>query len=153
MLAARSLVAMGLIIAALSLPAEAQVRAAMKRIAGGNQPAAGTVNLPYSFNDNTGNQWFFYQYGQFQQQGNMPVYSQGAMLQINGQYPQARNNQARVDEKSGELIFDAMQAPGVSLTRRGQINKEEGGGRYIDIIKNTGGEGEGNLNYITRLNY
>src|SRR5256885_3805140 len=82
MLAARSLVAMGLIIAALSLPAEAQVRAAMKRIAGGNQPASGTVNLPYSFNDNTGNQWFFYQYGQFQQQGNMPVYSQGAMLQI-----------------------------------------------------------------------
>ena len=83
----------------------------------------------------------------------MPVYSQGAMLQSNGQYPQARNNQARVDEKSGELIFDAMQAPGVSLTRRVQINKEEGWVRYIDIIKNMGAEGVVNLNYMTSLNY
>jgi len=155
MLAARSLMATGLMMIALALPTEAkaQVRAMGRRIAGGNQPAAGTVNLPYSFNDNTGNQWFFYQYGQFQQQGNMPVYSQGAMLQINGQYPQARNNQARVDEKTGELIFDAMQAPGVSLTRRIQINKEEGWVRYIDIIKNTGAEGAINLNYMTSLNY
>src|SRR5207244_5661420 len=104
---------------------------------GANQPAAGTVTLPYTVSDNTGNQWFFYQYGQFQQQGNMPVYSQGAMLQVNGNYPQARNNQARVDEKSGEVVFDSMQVPGASLTRRILINKDEGRVRYIDIIKNT----------------
>ena len=98
MLASRSLVATGLMMCVMALPAQAQVRAMARRVVGGNQPVAGMVNLPYSVNDNSGNQWFFYQYGQFQQQGgNAPVYSQGAMLQINGQYPQARNNQARVD--------------------------------------------------------
>jgi len=69
-----------------------------------------TVTLPYTQPDKDGNQWMVHYYGYLQQQGNMPVYSQGAMLQINGQYPQARNNQARVDDKTGELIFDAMQA-------------------------------------------
>ena len=155
MLAARSLVATGLVLAALALPTEAkaQVRAMARRIVG-NQPASGAVNLPYSVNDNTGNQWFFYQYGQFQQQGNMPVYSQGAMLQVNNQYPQARNNQARLDDKSGELIFENMAVGGVSLTRRILINKEEGWVRYIDIVKNTGGgDAPVNLNYMTSLNY
>ncbi|HEV8291077.1 MAG TPA: hypothetical protein VGP94_04115, partial [Tepidisphaeraceae bacterium] len=139
---------------ALPAQAQAQVRAGIRRIVGANQPVAGTVNLPYQISDNSGNQWLFYQYGQFQQQGNMPVYSQGAMLQINNQYPQARNNQARVDEKSGEIIFDNMSAAGVSLTRRILINKDEGWVRYIDIIKNTGGaEVPVNLNFSTSLNY
>src|SRR4051812_43439552 len=104
MLAARSLVATGLILGAMALPAQAQLRAAAKRIAGAAQPAAGAVTLPYQIADNSGNQWFFYQMGQFQQQGNMPVYSQGAMLQINGNYAQAKNNQARMDDKTGELV-------------------------------------------------
>jgi len=156
MLAARSLVATGLFFGVLALPAQAkaQVRAMARRIVGGNQPVAGAVNLPYQISDNSGNQWFFYQYGQFQQQGNMPVYSQGAMLQVNNQYPQARNNQARLDDKSGELIFENMAVGGVNLTRRILINKEEGWVRYIDLIKNTGGaEAAVNLNFSSSLNY
>src|SRR5436853_3166371 len=156
MLAARSLVATGLILSALALPADAQaqVRAMARRVVGANQPAAGAVNLPYTFSDNTGNQWLFYQYGQFQQQGGMPVYSQGAMLQVNNQYPQARNNQARLDDKSGELIFDNMAVGGITLTRRILLHKEEGWVRYIEIVKNTGGgDAPVNLNYMTSLNY
>lgn len=129
----------------------------IRRVVGarGNAPGAGgVVTLPYSVADNGGNQWLFYQYGQFQQQGNMPIYSQGGMLQINGGYPQARNNQARVDEKSGELIFENMQVNGFSLTRRILINKEEGWVRYIDILKNIGNaEAAPNLNWTTSLNY
>ncbi len=154
MLAARSILATGLIYCAMALPAHGQLRAMAKRVVGGNQPAAGAVNLPYTVSDNTGNQWLFYQYGQFQQQGNMPVYSQGGMLTINGAYPQARNNQARIDEKSGELVFETMNANGINLTRRILINKDEGWVRYIDIVKNAGNaEVPVNLNFSASLNY
>src|SRR5882762_6445530 len=101
MLSARSILATGLIIAALALPAHGQAARAMRRIVGAAPAAGGMVNLPYTVSDNTGNQWLSYQAGQFQQQGGTPVYSQGAMLQINSAYPQARNNQGKVDEKRG----------------------------------------------------
>lgn len=119
-----------------------------------NAPAGGNVNLPYTVADNAGNQYFFYQSGQFQQQGNMPIYSQAAMLQISGQYPQARNNQASVDPKTGEIIFEKMTAPNVEVTRRILVNKEEGWVRYIDIIKNpSNNEQSVNLVWTTNLNY
>src|SRR5688500_16431266 len=93
--------------------ADAQIarRGALPRV---NQPAVGgMVNLPYTTQDSQGNQWLFYNYGQFQHQGNMPIYSQGGMLQINGAYPTVRNNQAKIDEKTGEIIFENMTANGV----------------------------------------
>lgn len=97
----------------------------------------GTVTLPYNANDNAGNQWIFYQGGQFQQQGNMPIFSQGAMLQINGNMPQGANNTASLDEKSGELIFENMPCGSITVTRRVLINKQDGWVRYVEILKNT----------------
>ena len=47
-------------------------------IAGGAVGAGGSVNLPYQVSDNAGNQWFIYQGGWMQQQGNNQIYSQGA---------------------------------------------------------------------------
>lgn len=111
--------------------AEAQVR---RVVAAG---AGGVVNLPYPVSDNAGNQWFIYQNGWLQQQGNNQVYGQGAMLQINGQQPSSRNNQARLDEKTGEIIFENMTAQGgVQVTRRILPMRDEGAVRYIDIVKN-----------------
>src|SRR5687768_15364494 len=62
-----------------------------RRVMGG-AAAGGQVNLPYVVQDNQGNQWRIYQYGYLQQQGNMPLYSQGAMLMINGNQPVQRMN-------------------------------------------------------------
>lgn len=132
--------------------AGAQIRRLVGRAAaiGG----AGATNLPYNVSDNQGNQWMFYQHGQFQQQGNMPIYSQGAMLQVNGQYPNARNNQATIDQKTGELVISDMPVNGFIVTRRILLNKEEGYVRYIDIIKNpTNAIASPNLVLNTNLNY
>src|SRR3954451_15233903 len=76
----------------------------------------GTVPLPYTVADNAGNQWRVYQYGQLQQSGNNPLYSQGAMLHINGNQPMVQNNMGRLDEKTGELILENMQMNGLSIT-------------------------------------
>ena len=97
---------------------------------------AGTINLPYQVMDSTGNQWMVYQGGWIQMQGNNPVYSQGAMLQINGNQPSGRNNQARIDEKTGEVVFENMQSGQFMVTRRVLIDKEANYARYIDIIRN-----------------
>lgn len=141
--------------ATVPLTLGAELAIARKMRAPNNAVAAGgVVNLPYTVSDNQGNQYFLYQYGQFQQQGQMPVYSQGAMLQVNGNYPQAANNQAKVDEKTGEVVFENMMVQQIAVTRRILIDKEEGSIRYIDIIKNTGNaEAVVNLNYQTSLNY
>jgi len=121
-------------------------------IGGGAGP--GTVNLPYVWNDNTGNQWQFYQQGQFQHSGNMPVYSQGAMLMINGNYPQGRVNQARMDEKTGELVFDNLACGALAVTRRVLLDREGGSVRYIDVIRNTAGaEQTLNISYQANMNY
>ena len=106
---------------------------------GGGAAGPGMVQLPYMSNDNNGNNWRIYQGGWFQQQNNMPLYSQGAMLMINGQQAMQNNNQAKVEEKTGELTLD-MQANGVQITRRVHIDKAGGFIRYIDIIKNTGAQ-------------
>ncbi|MDB5333721.1 MAG: hypothetical protein JWP03_4872 [Phycisphaerales bacterium] len=118
------------------------------------QPGAGgTVNLPYMFNDGNGGQYRIFGNGWLQQQGNMPLYSQGAMLTINGQQPNG-NNQGRIDEKTGELILENLQANGLTLTRRIMYDKEGGFVRYIDIIKNTQAQEQvANLSMQTNLNY
>jgi len=121
------------LLVALADPALAQN---FRRVGGGLVGAGGVMNLPYAVNDNAGNQWFIYQGGWLQQQGNNPVYSQGAMLQINSNQPSMRNNQARMDEKTGEVLFENMQAQGFTVTRRILPMRDEGVMRYIDIIKN-----------------
>src|SRR5262245_3605549 len=103
-------------------------------------PAAGMVNLPYMVSDSAGNQWMIYQGGWMQQRGNQPVYSQSAMLQINGNGIQNNTNQAKLDEKTGEIVFENMNSniAGVTITRRVFIEAKEGYLRYIDIFHNTG---------------
>ncbi|MFI5381000.1 MAG: hypothetical protein ACHRHE_17005 [Tepidisphaerales bacterium] len=152
---ARHVAMAGLMLAALAMLCRPAMAQPMRRVIGGNQPAAGgNVNLPYSFSDGQGNTFQIYQYGQIQMQGNWPVYSQGAMLQVNGNYVQAPNNQGKVDEKTGELVLANMPGANVSVTRRIMCNKEEGWIRYIDIIKNTSNqEVTPNLMYNTNLNY
>src|SRR2546421_11438460 len=54
--------------------------------------AGGMVQLPYSVSDAGGNQWMIYPGGWCQMQGNNPIFSQGAMIMINGGQPQVRNN-------------------------------------------------------------
>jgi hypothetical protein len=105
------------------------------RVAGGGG-ASGNVNLPYMANDNQGNQWAIYQGGWCQMQNNNPVYSQGGMLQINGSQPNIRTNQARLDDKTGELVFENLNCNGFIITRRIFIDKENAAVRYIDIIRN-----------------
>ncbi len=144
------LIAMVILFVTLTLAhiADAQIR----RIAG---VAGGSLNLPYPVNDNAGNQWFIYQGGWLQQQGNNQVYGQGAMLQINGQQPSMRSNQARMDEKTGEIVFENMTAQqGFAVTRRILPMREEGAIRYIDIIKNPqGNELALNLTITSNINY
>ena len=50
---------------------------------GGQPGQGGMVNLPYQVQDNQGTTWMLYGSGWLQQQGNMPVFSQAAILQIN----------------------------------------------------------------------
>ena len=83
----------GLAAAIGAIPATAGTVHARLVAAGG----AGSVNLPYVVPDNMGNQWRIYQYGQLQQTGNMPLYSQGAMLHINGNQPQMQGR-AHMDQ-------------------------------------------------------
>lgn len=124
-----------LLIAAVVLVACGAVAHAQARRIAAVGPG-GTVNIPYPVSDAAGNQWFIYHGGWLQQQGPHQVYSQGAMLQINGQQPGGRNNQARVDEKTGEVVFENMTAANLQITRRILPLREEGAMRYIDIIKN-----------------
>jgi hypothetical protein len=128
--------------------------ASARALAPAEAAGEGTVNLPYQVNDNQGNQWFIYQGGQFQQQGNMPVYGQGGMIRINNAFPQQQNNQAKLDAKTGELIVEEMSVGGLNLTRRILINKEEGRVRYIDIIKNTQNRDQiANITFSSNVNY
>src|SRR5947199_3900822 len=103
------------------VPAAAQ---AQRRAIGVAAPANphGVQSLPYFTTDKDGNQWLVQNGGWLQSRGNMPVYSQGAILSVNGAQVSAPNNQARWDEKTGELIFENLMpggAPsGVQITRR-----------------------------------
>src|SRR4051794_8300567 len=107
--------------------------------AAGRKPVPGSgsvVRIPYTVNDNVGSQWMIYQGGWLRQQGNMPLYSQAAMLTVNGNQPQNNSNQARMDEKSGEIIFDETNSGGVMVTRRIFISKQGSYVRYIDVLRN-----------------
>jgi hypothetical protein len=115
---------------------------------------AGGVNLPYSVNDNSGNQWMIYQQGWLRMQGNMPLYSQAAMLNLNGNGLSSRGNQGRIDEKTGELIIEGMNAAGVNVTRRIMVNRTDSYVRYIDVLSNpTPQEISVNIQINSQFNY
>lgn len=122
-----------MLLAAVGASGELQVMARVAPAPGGG----GIVNLPYNFNDNTGNQWMIFQQGWLRIQGNMPLYSQAANLNINGNGLSCQSNQGRVDEKSGELILENMNAANIQVTRRIRVDRADGYVRYIDIFRNT----------------
>src|SRR5258708_22774012 len=79
----------------------------VRRVAPG---AKGTITLPYRSPqaDALGNTYFVYQGGWFRQQGNMPVYCEGAQLLVNGNQPAMTRNQARLEDNA-ELVIENMQ--------------------------------------------
>lgn len=115
---------------------------------------AGGVNLPYVAADSTGGQWRVYPGGWLQQSGNMPLYSQGAMLIVNGNQPNMNNNMARMDNETGEVVFENMNAAGVTVTRRVLIDKEIGFVRYVDVFKNNAAQDQTiNVQINSNFNY
>src|SRR5438552_15320619 len=132
------LVSVAWLTAAAAIPAVGQP---IIRRAGPVPGGKGNVNLPYRTpqTDAFGNSYFIYQGGWFRQQGNMPVYSEGAQLLFNGNQPNMNSNQARLEE-NGELVIENMNAQGCTVTRRLLVSKEDGIIRVIDIFKNTGGQ-------------
>src|SRR5438046_2726558 len=104
----------GIMMVAVAAPiSSAQIR----RPVDNRSAVGGIVNLPYVISDN-GGIWRIYQGGWIQQQGNMPVYSQGAMLMINGQQANQNSNQGKLDEKTGELVLSDVNANGLTVERR-----------------------------------
>ncbi len=103
----------------------------------GGPAGGGMVNLPYQVQDSAGTTWMIYGSGWLQQQGNLPMFSQGAMLMINQNQPTMQVNQAKLDAKTGEVIFENMPCMNTTITRRIKLDKDAGVARYIDIIKNT----------------
>src|SRR5687767_10246594 len=114
----------------------------------------GQVNLPYVVADSAGGQWRIYQGGWLQQSGNMPLYSQGAMIMVNGNQPNMNNNVARLDNETGEVVFENMQVQGFAVTRRVLVDKELAMVRYIDVVKNTTGQEQTvGLQFSSNFNY
>lgn len=116
-----------------------------------------TVNLPQSMTDPSGGRWMIYQQGWLQMQGNNPIYGQSAVLTLNGNQPNARggggNNRARLDEKTGELLFD-FSNNGINITRRVLLDKKNGYVRYVDIFKNARPHDQTlNVQITTNLNF
>jgi hypothetical protein len=121
----------------------------------GGQP--GQVGLPYRMMqaDAQGNGYFIYQGGWFQQQGNIPQYSEGAMMMVNGATPNMTNNLAKLDA-NGELVLENMntQHPGVTVTRRLLVDHDNGWVRIVDVFKNsTNAAVNLPVTYRTSLNY
>ena len=102
-----------------------------------NRHPAGGVALPYQVSDGHGAMWIVYQPTTIQMQGNMPLYQQAGFIMINGNQPAAPGQvAARMDDKTGEVIFDNMQVAGLTMARRILFNPDEGYARVIDLIKN-----------------
>jgi hypothetical protein len=139
---------------AACLVSAADAELLQRRVVGRPAGPAGTVNLPYMVADASGNQWRIYQGGWMQQAGNMPLYSQGAMVMVNGAQPNMNNNQARLDNDTGEVVFENMQVQGLTLTRRVLVDRESNLVRYIDLVKNgTGQEQTVGLQWSSNFNY
>jgi hypothetical protein len=116
--------------------------------------APGMINLPYTSGDIQGSQWIVYQPGMIRMQGNMPVFAVAGQLLINGNQPNMQNNQARMDDKTGEIILENMNAAGFTVTRRVLFNNEDNYARVIDVIKNTQAQDQqANIQIMSNLNF
>jgi small nuclear ribonucleoprotein (snRNP)-like protein len=113
----------------------------------------GQINLPYQQQDTAGVNWMINPNGMLQEQQNgNNFYSQGATIMVNGNQPQNNRNQARIDEKTGEVVFEGMNANNITVTRRVLINKEDGYVRYIDVFKNTQNQDQ-NVQLMVQSNF
>ena len=118
--------------------------------------AAGSVSLPFEKADQAGNQWLIYQNGMLQQRGNTPIFTQGAMLLVNGENVQQGNNANRAarDEKSGELLIECNAVNGVNITRHILIRADADYVRYIDVFKNNTAQPQSlDVQLQTRINF
>ncbi len=128
-----------------------QAGAVLRRVPRGQGP--GPVNLPYTTSDARGNTWMVYQPSMIQMQGNFPIYGQAASITINGTQA-AQTNQARIDEKTNELIIENMQVSNFVLTRRILFNNDDGYIRVIDQVKNTQAtDQQANIVVSSNINY
>lgn len=112
------------------------------------------VNLPYSVSDSQGNQWRIYANGMLQNQGNMPMYSQGAVLMINNNAVPVRRNQAMLDPQSGEIVVENLPLGELTVTRRILVDREQGLVRYVDIFHNPQNKAvTQQIRYQSNINY
>ena len=117
---------------------------------------AGTVTLPFEKSDQAGNQWMIYQNGMLQQRGNLPIFTQGAMLLVNGENVQQSNNinRAARDDKTGEVVIECNAVNGVNITRHVAIRPDSDYVRYIDVFKNIAAQAQSlDVQLQTRINY
>jgi hypothetical protein len=118
--------------AAVHAPGAWRFRGGMVGGAGG-----GSNMLPATGSDGHGNTWMVYQPSYLQSQSSFPVYGQTANLQVNGQQPSFPGNTlGRVDDKTGELVMDNLQAGTFTVTRRILLDTDAGGIRVTDVIHN-----------------
>lgn len=119
------------------------------------QPTANRVNLPWQISDQNGNQWSFYQHGVLRQQGNMPFYSQAAVLVVNGNGLSGNANSATLDPKTGELLIEGLNSRnGITISRRIQASRVESYVRYIDSFRNSTAQDQTlAIQYTSNFNY
>lgn len=112
------------------------------------------VNLPYSITDSQGNQWQIYANGMLQNQGNTPMYSQGAMLMINNNALPVRRNQAMLDKETGEIVVENLPLGELTVARRIWVNRQEGWVRYVDVFHNPHNKAATQeIRYQSNINY
>jgi hypothetical protein len=137
----------------LAILTTASARIRMLPLASG-AAAGGVVPLPYIANDNSGNSWVLQQYGWLQQQGNQPIFQQIGVFEINGNQINANVNQARQDEKTGEIIIENISVNGLQCTRRVLFKMDENYVRIIDVFRNPQAQQQSiNVGWMTSLNY
>ena len=97
---------------------------------------AETVQLPYQAGSDGQSAWLVNQNGQLMQQGNQPVFAQAGLAILNGQASQLPDPQARLDEKTREIVLSF--APSGSYRQVRRIKPDEAGGvvRVVDTIEN-----------------
>jgi hypothetical protein len=114
----------------------------------------GAVSLPYQVGDGHGQSWLVYQAATIQMQGNFPVYQQAGAVTVNGQQPNIQPPQARIDEKTNELVMENLQAGQFIFTRRILFNTDDGYARVIDLVKNTSGQDQQmNMQLTSYINF
>jgi hypothetical protein len=117
---------------------------------------ARTVALPFNLSDNAGLQWMVYGNGMLQHQGNNPVFAQLATLAVNGNSsPMMRGGQnAKQDEKTGELLLENISMAGVTVSRRILIDRDALTVRYVDTFRNNAANPlTANITYSTNLHF